>query len=215
LPDDLDARTVVASAGMVYAGTVAGLYASADHGATWQRRDIESAGLRFVTDVAVDPRDARRVYVASFDGVGRSTDAGSSWTRVTAGTALDGQSCTSIAINPADPATLYAGTFTGVYRSRDTGATWEPFSAGITNNQIVDLVVDPKDGRFLYAATQFTGVYVIQQSDVTPHTAGSDNESGCAIRPGPRHAWWIVIPGLLAIFLRRRANVHDWIEQYW
>jgi len=168
LPNDLDARNVVATPGVVYAGTLAGVYASNDHGVTWRSLGVESVGLRFVTDIAVDPRHAEQLYVASFEGIGRSLDSGATWTRITAGSALDGVSCTSIAVSPLDSATLYVGTFIGAFRSRDGGATWEAFSPGLTNNDIVDLLVEPSDPRIVYAATQFTGIYVIQQSDVAP-----------------------------------------------
>jgi len=217
LPDDLDARSVAASASRVYAGTVAGVYASADHGRSWSRQDIESAGLRFVVDVAVDPHSTERVYIAAFEGVGRSSDAGATWTRISAGTLLDGQSCTSIAVNPVDASTLYVGTFAGIYRSRDAGVTWVPFSAGITNNQIVDLVVDPRDGRFVYAATQFTGVYVIEQSDIASPTttaSRSHDESGCTLGAGAAeassHGHWWALCGALLLALRRCTKRRPW-----
>ena len=214
LPDDVDARTVSATPSAVYAGTVSGLYMSADHGGTWRRLDIEGAGLRFVTDVGVDPQHAERVYVATFEGVGRSVDAGATWTRITAGSLIDGQSCTSIAVSPVDAATLYVGTFAGVYRSRDAGATWELFSLGIANNQIVDLVVDPRDARMLYAATQFTGVYAIRQSDIAPPTlptvtpsSPAHDESGCTMSGGGSRVWtWTIGWGLLLILRRTRAR---------
>ncbi|HVM95376.1 MAG TPA: hypothetical protein VMT89_03255, partial [Candidatus Acidoferrales bacterium] len=103
------------------------------------------------------------------------------------------------------------GTFTGVYRSRDAGATWELFSAGLSGSQIVDLVLDPHDGRFAYAATQFNGVYVIDQSDIAAPSSttnsGDHDSSGCTLDVGTTgsSAWWL-FSGALLIVIRRRQR---------
>ncbi len=152
--------------GAVYAAGLPGLYVSKDHGARWQALPIEASGVHSVLDLAADPRHEERLYAASFEGSGRSLDGGVTWTRVTAGTLLDGQACTSVTVSPFDSSLLYVGTYSGVFRSRDGGTTWEPFSAGFNQSMITDVLADPHDPRLVYAATQFTGVDVIEQTDV-------------------------------------------------
>ena len=204
LPENLDARDVLASESSVYAGAFPGLYASTDRGRTWRGLDIEPAGIRFVTSLAADPRHPERVYATAFEGLARSVDAGVTWTNLTAGSLLDGKPCTSIAVSPLDSSTLYVGTYEGVFRSRDTGTTWQTFSPGLTGNNIVDLLIEPRNPRIVYAATLFSGVYAIEQSDVAvPATPTPTNSAGgCAVTGAPQRSAATPLAGLILLFFR-------------
>lgn len=56
---------------------------------------------------------------------------------------------------------LYLGTHIGLYRSEDGGQTWRPvaLSAKSTHQDIMAIVVDPKDSPALYVATHEAGVF--------------------------------------------------------
>ncbi len=72
-----------ATAGYVVAGTDAGVYTSTDSGASWSATSLK--GVR-VWAVGFDARNAKRIF-AGTDGAGAelSTDAGATWTTVSAG----------------------------------------------------------------------------------------------------------------------------------
>lgn len=125
----------------LYAGvTEYGIYRSTDGGLTWSER---SQGLppdsRMVKQIAMDPRDPQRLYVAAGahyhpDGRRRSPgylavsdDGGAHW-RVTS----EGVEAQCILVDPTDSRRVYAGNrnYSGVdypnalYRSEDGGESW-------------------------------------------------------------------------------------------
>ena len=76
---------------------------------------------RTVNGFAVDPADAKVMYVALRDGLFKSTDGGERWKP--AGTGL--KNLAAVAINPTRPTEVYAVTPDGVMlRSTDGGSTW-------------------------------------------------------------------------------------------
>ncbi len=95
-----------------------GLLRSADSGASWQH--VPSAALTGigVFDLAIDPLDALRVWVASSAALHLSTDGGA-----TVRIAIEGL-CWSVSVNPADPQEVFAACATGLMRSTDGGANW-------------------------------------------------------------------------------------------
>jgi photosystem II stability/assembly factor-like uncharacterized protein len=74
-----------------------------------------------VNGFAVHPANPRLMYAAMRDGVFRSDDAGTKWTRVMHGP----KNVAAVAINPKKPAEVYAVTTDGtVFRSTDAGTHW-------------------------------------------------------------------------------------------
>ena len=65
------------------------------------------------TRLAIDPRDARTIYLGTQTGVIRSTDGGENWSAVNS--ALPGISVSSLAIDPQEPYSVYAGTDAGLF----------------------------------------------------------------------------------------------------
>lgn len=87
--------------------------------------DLTSLGLesKIVMDLAVDPRDARRIYAATQnDGMWRTTDRGESWHEINKGILY--KEIWSLAQHPKT-GDLYAGTSPpSVFKSTDGGDTW-------------------------------------------------------------------------------------------
>jgi photosystem II stability/assembly factor-like uncharacterized protein len=161
----------------LYAGALNGdVWASTNRGATWQSVAGAGAGplpVRAVTDIVVDPLDARTVYVSysGFDsggsGVGhvfRSRDGGASWENVSAG--LPDVPVNTLLVDPesldgATPRTLYAGTDIGVYRiTLDGAGRWEPFGSGLPP-VVVNRLAYNVTSRQLLAATYGRGIWAI------------------------------------------------------
>ena len=67
---------------------------------------------------------ANVLYLASREGIHKSTDGGQSWKAMNAG--LSNLNIRALAISPLDSNTLYTGTNgSGLFRSRDGGESWE------------------------------------------------------------------------------------------
>ena len=74
-----------------------------------------------VNGFAVDPTNAKVMYVAMRDGIFRSDDGGWSWTAV----ANSPKNAAAIAVNPKKPSEVYAATMDGaMFRSTDAGTQW-------------------------------------------------------------------------------------------
>ncbi len=161
---------------------------SADRGATWAKTDLpfklggNMPGRGMGERLAVDPHDNDVLYLGAPSGHGlwRSTDAGVTWSEVTAfpnpgnyaqdpgdtsGYASDNQGITWVTF---DESTGGAGKATGtvyvgvadkenaVYRSTDAGATWERLAGQPTGYLAHKGVLDAENG-YLYLAYSDTG----------------------------------------------------------
>jgi uncharacterized protein (TIGR03437 family) len=121
---------------------------------------------RFVTDIAPDPANPQRAYVA-FSGFDASTpatpghiflteDGGASWRNFSGN--LPDVPVLSLALDPLLPGTVYAGTDLGVFRTVDGGETWLRFGTGIPNTSVFILRYHAAS-RSLVAATHGRGVF--------------------------------------------------------
>jgi photosystem II stability/assembly factor-like uncharacterized protein len=161
-----------------------GIYRSADSGATWTHLSLADA--QQIPDLAVDPRDANRLYAAvlghpygpsSQRGIFRSADGGKNWTRVLYVDDDTGGSC--VTLDPRDPTVVYAalwnvrsgpwedndvfnGPAGGLYKSADGGDHWRKLTRGLPENlSQINVAVAPSRPDRLYAtiATTAEGDY--------------------------------------------------------
>ena len=148
----------------VYAGTAGqGMRRSLDRGFTWTQVGA-GLGSPYINDLMVDPSNGANLLAATGrgpavgepgGGVYRSTDRGSTWTRV-----LSTATTYSLARDPQNPLIIYAGGGPPVYRSTDGGLTWSPaFQEGsyMMNVDIRAVAVHPADGRIVLAAGNTEG----------------------------------------------------------
>ncbi len=74
-----------------------------------------------VNGFAVDPSNAKVMYVAMRDGIFRTDNGGWTWTTVANGP----KNVSAVAVNPKKPTEIYAATMDGtIVRSTDGGAQW-------------------------------------------------------------------------------------------
>jgi photosystem II stability/assembly factor-like uncharacterized protein len=152
---------VVAKDGTLLAAASSGLLKSPDGGDSWFFGTPPAASSSFLSLVA-DPVGPRTVYALTYQGLFRSTDVGSSWSRRGQGVAI------TLSIDPSDPATLYAGGATtyylpttsgSVWKSTDTGVSWKmlpvPFPPGV---DALSLAIGPASSM-LWASTRGAGVF--------------------------------------------------------
>ena len=95
-----------------------GLLRSADSGSTWTLVPARALTGIGVFDLAIDPRDALRVWVAGTSALQTSADGGA-----TVRSAISDM-CWSVSINPAAPSEMFASCSGGLMRSTDAGVSW-------------------------------------------------------------------------------------------
>jgi photosystem II stability/assembly factor-like uncharacterized protein len=120
-----------------------GLLKSTDQGLSWFEPTDTFGIITGFGDLVVSPYNSNVVYAAlgngylfinpnqQNEGVWKSTDGGSSWTRT-----LERQDAYDIVVHPTDPNIVYAATggwFTtsGFYISTDAGVTWDTSNTGL------------------------------------------------------------------------------------
>ncbi|HXO42455.1 MAG TPA: hypothetical protein VN999_13460 [Thermoanaerobaculia bacterium] len=163
-PDGGSIDTLAASPaqpGLLYATSLAGLFRSADGGATWARM---SRGLEgFVSGVVADPQSAATVYVIGELGLARSVDGAATWSllgQLPGSDALLGGP--ALAIDPQSPATMYGGGYLFVWKSVDAGATWTKLPAA--GRSFATVAVDPGNPSTVFAVDNLDGV-VLRSTD--------------------------------------------------
>ena len=129
----------------------AGVYRSADGGATWALDG--AADVRFNTIAA--GADGT-VYGGSFGrGMFRSAGGGP-WAEANEG--LPYEAIRHVVADPNNPAVVYAGSGSGVYRSEDRGEGWAGAALQQYGRPIMGLVADPSEPATLYVAPDYIGV---------------------------------------------------------
>lgn len=161
---------------------------STDRGASWKKAGLpfklggNMPGRGMGERLAVDPHDNDVLYLGAPSGHGlwRSTDAGATWSEVTAfpnpgnyaqdpgdtsGYASDNQGITWVTFDEstggagAATKTIYVGVAdkeNAVYRSTDAGATWQRIAGQPTGHLAHKGVLDAENG-YLYLAYSDTG----------------------------------------------------------
>lgn len=134
---------------------------------TFSGLELRSIGPAFmsgrIADIAIDPNDVSRWYVAvGSGGVWKTENSGTTWQPI-----FDGQSSYSIGcvtIDPSNSAVIWVGTGEnvggrhvgygdGIYRSGDRGASWQ--NMGLKESQhISKIVVHPENSDIVWVAAQ-------------------------------------------------------------
>lgn len=209
--DPLAAETVYAAIGQPREdrGGQGAIYKSADGGATW-RQIVRPGQLEpelVINDLAVHPKEPRRMLIATPRGVFASADGGATWALSSDGLPAH-RRARRLAQSPSDPRVVYvslkgkAGETpwqAGVYRSDDGGRTWQPRVNGMnqaagkpgTSDMLcawVDtLAVHPQNPDVAYAggATWWDAtVYKTEDGGLNWRRVFAFGEGGNA-----RHAW--------------------------
>ncbi|HEY7877708.1 MAG TPA: glycosyl hydrolase, partial [Gemmatimonadaceae bacterium] len=152
-----------------FGGVDGGVWKTTNAGATWSNITDGRSNIASVGAIAVAPSDRNVIYVgtgeADFredltggDGMYRSTDGGETWRHL----GLDAtQHIAAVRVDPRDPDVVYVAAAghafgpnaeRGVYRSRDGGITWQRVLFLDDSTGAIDLALDPKNPRILYAA---------------------------------------------------------------
>ncbi len=147
---------------IVYAGTTEGLWKTTDLGKVWKR--VSSPEV-VVNDVMIDPRDSKRVLLATDrSGVLTSSDGASNWSPSNKGYAH--RYVSAVLGDNKDASTIYVGVvndreYGGVFYSHDAGQHWLQKAAGLGGKDIFALKQAPTG--MLLAGTNH-GMYSLERN---------------------------------------------------
>ncbi len=184
-----------------------GVYKSTDAGRTWQLIGLEKTGR--VARMVVHPTNPDVVMACALGtaygpqperGVYRSTDGGTTWTRVLF--VDENTGCSDLAMDPRNPRILFAGMWqieihtwgresggpgSGLFMSRDGGATWQKLTGhGLPTKPVgkVALAIAPSNPDRIFA--------LIETGDGVPWK-GQETESGQVWRSDDGGGNWRMI----------------------
>jgi photosystem II stability/assembly factor-like uncharacterized protein len=125
---------------VIYAGSTTGLWKSVDGGTLWHRA---SASNLIVNDVMIDPRNPKRVLLATDrSGIMASNDGG--LTFASSNTGFSHHEIRAVLLDKSQSETMYAGVvndkeFGGAFVSADGGAHWSQMSRGLNGSDVFAL----------------------------------------------------------------------------
>jgi photosystem II stability/assembly factor-like uncharacterized protein len=142
--------------GRLFAGTLSGVYGSADGGESWRPLTASLPDLQKVTSLIVDPARPDSVIAGTWRQAYRSDDGGQTWSGIFSGMVLDTE-LFSLTPIPEHPGEIWASTCGWVYQTLDHGDHWQRFKDGLDERRTPAFAPLP-DGRML--AGTVSGVYV-------------------------------------------------------
>jgi photosystem II stability/assembly factor-like uncharacterized protein len=179
-----------------------GLWKTSDGGVSW-RKVLDPGDRAGVVDVAIDPSRPNTVYAAAWHrerrdwsfvnvgaegGIHKSTDGGTTWTKLLRGLPEGPVGRIGLSVCRSRPSTVYAaieGQEAGVFRSLDSGVTWtrrNPISAA--SMYYGQIRCDPTDPERVH----------VLQTELLTSTDGGVNFSTGLVGRGvhvDHHALWI------------------------
>ncbi|MBX7222524.1 MAG: IPT/TIG domain-containing protein [Blastocatellia bacterium] len=132
-----------------------GILKSTNAGATWTTANTGLPAQKLVDGIAIDPHDANRVFVGTYDGkMFRSTDGGANWNLLASFPSASLPA--GILVDPRQPETLFIGfRNNGIYKSINGGASWSWVSAAaFTYTNSLTFAPDNPDVIYETAGTQ-------------------------------------------------------------
>src|SRR6266567_1604707 len=152
-----------------FGSTGGGVWKTNDGGVIWENVSDGFFKRASVGAIAVSASDANVIYVgmgetcirgnvSHGDGVYKSTDGGKTWLHLGL---EDTRHIAKVRIHPQNPDLVYVAALghahgpnaeRGVYRSRDGGKSWEQVLFRNEKAGAIDLAMDPRNPRILYAS---------------------------------------------------------------
>lgn len=135
------------------------VYRSKDKGETWKIHSSLSKGSK-IRHIAIASKNTDIIYVATNEGLFKSTDAGKTWDTIL------GDAVRYIAVNPHDSNIIYSAAGPkGVFKSTDGGNSWEEKNLGLgfikTKSKHTDnyaqVLIDKKNTKIIYTINSTWG----------------------------------------------------------
>jgi len=96
--------------------------------ATWTEVTAYSGGL--ISDIYID--QSNNIYVASADGIYKSTNGGTNWSSISCDGMYDKSNMKTVVVDPGSASNVYAGSPTTIFKSTNSGTSWSQAATGMT-----------------------------------------------------------------------------------
>ena len=109
-----------------------GVLKSTNGGLTWSATGLNwtSSQTTTINSIIVHPTNSNIIIAATSKGIQKSSDAGTSWTKV-----LDGYFFKDLEVNITNPTIWYSTSNSiGIYKSTDAGSTWNLVTTGLPSS---------------------------------------------------------------------------------
>ena len=166
--------------------TNSNFFKTTDAAANWNNQNSGLAGSVFA--FAVAPSAPNTIYASTSDGIYRSTDDGTNWTKAPA-TGLFSNFNNTMAVDPSNSSVVYIGNSSGLFKSTNAGNNWTALnSPPLGFNSVFSVVFDPSTPSTIYVGTS-NGVFKSTDSGNTWITQnnfgipGTPNVHALAIDP--------------------------------
>ncbi len=139
---------------VLVAGTLKGVYRSADGGDHWQIMSPEgSQEIHEVESIAIDPANPQTVYAGTWHLPWKTTDGGEHWANIKEGI-IDDSDVFSIIVDPKESSVVYLSACSGIYKSQNGGEKFLKVQ-GIpsTARRTRVLMQDPRNLNIVFAGT--------------------------------------------------------------
>lgn len=134
------------------------IYRTFDGGSNWMKisDNISEEGF-WVTPYIMHPT-SHNILLAGYDNVWRSTNYGSTWTKLTTFTTSGYyDKFRSLAYAPSNPSYIYAATYNRIYRTANGGQTWIQINNNLPSYPISYVAVHHANPQIVYVT--FSGYY--------------------------------------------------------
>lgn len=124
-----------------------GVLKSTNGGVTWNSTGLSWDVTQNVRGykLIMDPANTSELWAVTTDGLYRTTNGGTSWTSMIAGSFRD------LEFKPGTPNTMYLSSSNSFYRSTDGGVNWTLITSGLpTGEDRVEIGVTPNNTNYVY-----------------------------------------------------------------
>ena len=171
----------------------AGIYKTADGGATWAplTATVPAAAngdFSYVFNIVVSSRSSQRLYASTRTGLFRSNDGGSTWTKLINGGPLNGCHDIAMQVNRAVGYVYVAcGTFTqaSIYRALDGSATAFAPVFTAANMGRTSLAIAPSNENYIYAMSASVatdGLLAVYRSTANGNAGSWTTQTNSAVK---------------------------------
>ncbi|HEY0765425.1 MAG TPA: SBBP repeat-containing protein [Pyrinomonadaceae bacterium] len=126
--------------------TTSPFFKTTDAAAHWNNQNSGLAGS--VSALAVAPSAPNTIYATTSNGFYRSTNGGTTWTKIQTTGLTSFTFTNALAVDPANASVIYIGQF-GLFKSTDNGSNWTSVNTG-GGSSIFSIVFDPSTPSTMY-----------------------------------------------------------------
>ena len=147
-----------------------GMFKSTNAGLNWTLISPVSNVGRDCKDLAISRQNNNILYLATIQGVYKSTDGANSWFPINNGLPSDNNgiyNAYSIAVDPFNSNIVYLATPSGAYKTVNGGGSWFTINTGMPLNgntiyPITIVKVDPTNSNIVYARTDLYNGHIMR-----------------------------------------------------